>query len=557
MFERRIRHTRRYQEIVNAFIRYGFGYFLFRVGLTDRDLSKGKVHDDADVNLQSIGRRLRMTLQELGPSFIKLGQIASTRHDVLPREIISELEKLQDHVTVFSFDHVRNTMESELDDSLENLFQEVDPEPIATASIGQVHTARLFTGEEVVVKVQRPGLKPVMETDLEILVKFGQMLEERTVWAKRYRVRDMIHELSVSLRNELDYLMEGRSGERIAKQFQRQMPVRIPDIYWDYTTKKVLTMEKVDGIKVSDIETLDVEGYDRHLIAKRLADAMFTQILDQGFFHADPHAGNVFVLPKNTITFLDFGEVGRISDAMTYHFATILVNLHNGNAEALIKTFSKMDLISEKTDIHSFQRDLEALHDSYTNVMIKDMSLGKIIIEIFQVAYYHHIEIPSELVILSKTILTLEGVIGRLDPDFSLMRAAEPYARKLLKRRYSPRRILRNSMSEIAENLEIITGLPRDVKEVMSTLQRGRVGLDINVKQAERFLHRFDKISNRLSFSIIMLAFSILMAGLIIGSAITGQSTVIWDLPIIEIGAVIATLMFILMVVTIIRSGRM
>ncbi len=183
--------------------------------------------------------------------------------------------------------------------------------------------------------------------------------------------------------------------------------------------------------------------------------------------------------------------------------------------------------------------------------------MEKLLSKFFQVAYYHYIDIPSEMAILSKTILTLEGVISRMDPDFSIMRAAEPYARKVLKRRYSPRRILRNSMSEIAENLEIITGLPRDVKEVMSTLQRGRVGLDINVKQAERFLHRFDKISNRLSFSIIMLAFSILMAGLIIGSAITDQSTVIWELPIIEIGAVIATLMFILMVITIIRSGRM
>ncbi|GAA0447488.1 AarF/ABC1/UbiB kinase family protein [Lentibacillus halophilus] len=557
MFERRFRHTKRYREIVNTFIRYGFGYVLFRVGLTDRDLSKKDEQSDTNINMQSIGRRLRYTLQELGPTFIKLGQIASTRHDILPREIISELEKLQDHVTVLSFDHVRQTIETELDDELENIFDDVDPEPMATASIGQVHIARLFTGEEVVVKIQRPGLKPVMETDMEILERIGQILEERTDWAKRYRVLDIIHELSLSLRSELDYLIEGRSGERIAKQFEQQAFVHVPAIYWEYTAKKVLTMEKVDGIKISHVNKLDQAGYDRNVIAKRLADAMFTQILDKGFFHADPHSGNVYILPKTTITFLDFGEVGRISDDMTHHFASIVVNLHNGNAEALIKTFSKMDLIGEKTNMDAFRRDLEALHESYSNVMMKDMSLGKIIIEIFQVAYHHYIDIPSEMAMLSKTILTLEGVISRLDPEFSIMRAAEPYARKVMKRRYSPRRILRRSMNDIAENLEIISDLPRDVKEVMSTLQRGRVGLDINVKQAERFLNRFDKISNRLSFSIIMLAFSILMAGLIIGSAITDQSTVIWKLPIIEIGAVVATLMFILMVITIIRSGRM
>ncbi|WP_234032334.1 ABC1 kinase family protein [Lentibacillus cibarius] len=557
LFERQFRHTKRYQEIVNTFIRYGFGYVLYRIGITDRDLSKKDESTDANENLQNIGRRLRYTLQDLGPTFIKLGQVASTRHDVLPREIITELEKLQDHVTVLPFDHVRQTIESELDDELEHLFVHVEPEPLATASIGQVHAAKLFTGEDVVIKVQRPGLKPIVETDMEILVRIGNLLEERTEWAKRYRIQAIIQELSFSLRNELDYLIEGHSGERIANQFQNKIGVRVPAIYWDFTTQKVLTMEPISGIKISDIETLDAEGYDRKLLAKRLSDAMLTQILDEGFFHADPHSGNVYILPKNTIAFLDFGEVGRLSEGMTYHISSIIYNLHNGDTQALIRTFAKMDLIDEKTDINAFQRDLGALHERYANLMLKDMSLGKVIIEIFQVAYHHAIDIPSEMAMVSKTILTLEGVIGRLDPEFSIMKAAEPYARKLLKRRYSPRRILRKSMNEIVENVEILSGLPKDLKDVMSTLQRGRVGLDINVKQAERFLDRFDKISNRLSFSIIMLAFSILMAGLIIGSAITDQSTVIWKLPIIEIGAVIATLMFILMVITIIRSGRM
>ncbi len=557
LFERQFRHTKRYQEIVNTFIRYGFGYVLYRIGITDRDLSKKDESTDANENLQNIGRRLRYTLQDLGPTFIKLGQVASTRHDVLPREIIIELEKLQDHVTVLPFDHVRQTIESELDDELEHLFAHVEPEPLATASIGQVHAAKLFTGEDVVIKVQRPGLKPIVETDMEILVRIGNLLEERTEWAKRYRIQAIIQELSFSLRNELDYLIEGHSGERIANQFQNKIGVRVPAIYWEFTTQKVLTMEPISGIKISDIETLDAEGYDRKLLAKRLSDAMLTQILDEGFFHADPHSGNVYILPKNTIAFLDFGEVGRLSEGMTYHISSIIYNLHNGDTQALIRTFAKMDLIDEKTDINAFQRDLGTLHERYANLMLKDMSLGKVIIEIFQVAYHHAIDIPSEMAMVSKTILTLEGVIGRLDPEFSIMKAAEPYARKLLKRRYSPRRILRKSMNEIVENVEILSGLPKDLKDVMSTLQRGRVGLDINVKQAERFLDRFDKISNRLSFSIIMLAFSILMAGLIIGSAITDQSTVIWKLPIIEIGAVIATLMFILMVITIIRSGRM
>ncbi len=556
MLGRKIRHTKRYQEIVNVFMKNGFSHFLFRIGVADRGLAQG-LDSEIDTNLKSIGKRLRNALEDLGPTFIKLGQIASTRRDALPPEITSELEKLQDHASVIPFEHVRNTIETELDDTLDNLFRHVNEEPLATASIGQVHTARLFTGDDVIIKVQRPGLKPKMETDMEILHGIGKMLEERTSWARRYRVRGIIYEFTSSLRHELDYLMEGRSGERIAKQFENDVHVRVPDIYWDYTTRKVITMEKIEGIKVSENEQLDQEGYDRKLIAKRLTNAMLTQILDNGFFHADPHSGNIFISPENTIVFLDFGEAGQISEKLKHHFATIIVNLHQGDTKGMIKTFSRMDLIGQKTDLEALRSDLDKLQASYAGVMLKDLSLGRIIIEIFQVAYHHYIEIPTDMAILSKVILTLEGVIGRLDPEFNIMRATEPFARKLIKRRYHPKMIITNSLHELMENIEIISDLPKDLKEVMSVVKRGKVGLDINVKQGDRMLHRLDKISNRMSFSIIMLAFSILMAGLVIGFAITGQSTIIWDLPIIEIGAVIALLMFILMVITIIKSGRM
>src|SRR5699024_1170774 len=220
-------------------------------------------------------------------------------------------------------------------------------------------------------------------------------------------------------------------------------------------------------------------------------------------------------------------------------------------------TFSRMDLIDERTNIEALKRDLDKLHQQYENVKLKDLSLGRIIIGIFNVVYHHYIRIPTEMVIISKTILILEGVLGRLDPEFSLSRAAEPFARKLMMKRYHPIEVLRNSWREIGENIDILTDLPRYVKNVMSVLKKGRVGLDINVKHVNEVMRRLDKISNRIAFSILMLAFSIIMAGLVIGLALVGQSTVIWELPIIEIGAIIALLMFILMVFIIIRSNRM
>ncbi|TFJ92522.1 ABC1 kinase family protein [Lentibacillus salicampi] len=557
MLGKRIRHTKRYQEILNVLVKNGFSHFLFRAGLIDRGLARNKESTDVNTSMKSVGKRLRHALQELGPTAIKLGQIASTRHDTLPPEITEELEKLQDDAPVLDFDHVQNTIETELDDTLENLFAHVNRDPLATASIGQVHAASLLSGEEVVVKVQRPGLKPKMETDLEILHGIGHMLEERTLWAQRYRLGDITDEVSDTLRNELDYIMEGRSGEQVAQQLDSEAFIKFPDIYWEQTTRKVLTMEKINGIKVSNSEKLDEAGYDRAIIARRLADAMLRQILDNGFFHADPHSGNIHILPKNTIAFLDFGETGHISDNLKRHFASIIVNLHQGDTRAMIKTFSRMDLIEEETDLEKLKRDLDKLHQQYENVKMKDLSLGRIIIGIFNVVYQHHIKVPTELVIISKTILTLEGVLGKLDPEFSLSRAAEPFARKLLLRRYHPREIIRNSLQGIGDNLDILTDLPKDIKEIMSVVKKGRVGLDINVNHVDEIMRRMDRISNRIAFSILMLAFSIIMAGLIIGLAVVGQNTVIWELPIIEIGAVIALLMFILMVVIIIRSGRM
>ncbi|WP_174613012.1 ABC1 kinase family protein [Virgibacillus ihumii] len=557
MLGQRIRHTKRYREIVNSFMKNGFSHFLFRVGLTDRGLAKGREPDEINRNMKSIGKRLRHALQDLGPSFIKLGQIASTRYDALPTEITEELEKLQDHATVIPYEHVRYTIETELDDTLENLFEWIDSEPLATASIGQVHSARLLTGEDVVVKVQRPALKSKIDTDLEILHGIGKILEERTAWAQRYRLSDIIGELSNSLRNELDYLMEARGAERVSKQFENNAHVRIPLVYWEFSSKRVMTMEKIDGIKVSKIGELDAKGYDRKIVAQRLADAMLYQLLDNGFFHADPHSGNISILPKNTIAFYDFGETGLINKKQKQHFASIIVNLHQGNTKAMIKTFSKMDIIGEETKLEVLQRDLDDLHSRYENIKTKELSLGRIILDIFNVAYANYIKIPAELALISKVILTLEGVLRRLDPEFSLMRATEPFAQKLMWQRYRPKHIIRNSLEEISEDLSIISELPQDLKDVMDVVKKGKIGLDINVKRGDRIMRRLDKLSNRLAFSILMLAFSILMASLIIGFAIVGQDTIIWNLPIIEFGAVIAFLMFVLMVITIIKSGRM
>jgi len=557
LINKSIRHTKRMQEILNAFLRNGLSHFLHRIGLTDRSKNRGEIDSSVNMNMRDIGIKLRRTLQQLGPAFIKLGQMASTRRDFVPVEIATELQKLQDEVESISFEQIKLIIERELDDSLDHLFHSFNEEPLATASIGQVHLAQLHSGEHVAIKVQRPDIQSKVETDVEILHSLTGLMEARMEWARTYDIQDRLDEFSDSLREELDYRIEGRNCDRIRKEFASDPTVHIPKIYWEYTTKNVLTMERIEGIKITNIAQLDAEGYDRKLIAKRLADSIFQQVLVTGVFHGDPHAGNIFVMPGNVISYIDFGMVGKMSEDMRYHFVSLVLDLKKGDAIGIISTFSKMGILDDEENIYPLQKDLENLIAKYYDVELSQISLGNVMAEIFVIAYRHKVKLPEDITILGKAILTMEDIMDQLDPSFSIMQAVEPFASKLFRDKYDPRKVASQAWHKLKEDADIIAGMPRNLKDIMSLVKKGKLRLDISVKDIEMLLLRMDKISNRLSFSVILLAFSILMAGLIIGAAIAGQTTMLWRLPVIEIGSIVATLMFMFMVYTIFRSGRM
>ncbi|WP_340372985.1 AarF/ABC1/UbiB kinase family protein [Peribacillus sp. FSL E2-0218] len=556
MFGKRLKHAHRYQEIINAFLKNGFGYFVYRLGLSESKAATN-LQPDENLNLRSIGERLQTILQSLGPTFIKLGQIASTRRDFVPEEIVRELEKLQDQVAPFPFDKVRKIVEAELGDSLENLFLEFQEKPLATASIGQVHAARLPSQEVVAIKVQRPDIMPTVETDLEILDDLARLMEARISWARRYQIRKMIDEFAKSLRAELDYNAEGRNGERIAKQFNHDQGLKIPRIHWEYSTKRILTMDFIQGIKINHYKQLDEEGYDRRIIAERLANSLLQQILIDGFYHGDPHPGNIIILPGNVVTLMDFGMVGRLEDDMKYQFASLVINLKRGSTNGLIKTLADMGLLTDETDMASLRADIDELRNKYYDIPLSQISLGGAVNDLFTVANRHHIQIPPEFTMLGKALLTMEAIVEELDPHFSIMKAAEPFGQRLFKERYNPKNIARNTWNQFIESAEAMAELPKDIKEVTGIIKKGKLRLDINIPELQVFLHKLDQISNRLSFSIILLAFSIIMVGLIIGSAIGGETLLLWKIPVIEIGFVVATLMFLLMLYTIFRSGKM
>ncbi|AXI00493.1 ABC transporter [Sporosarcina sp. PTS2304] len=554
MLKRRMKNAQRSQEIINVFLKNGFSHVLFRLGLTDRKFSSAD--EAADVNLYHVGKKLRTALEQLGPTFVKLGQIASGRRDLVAEEIATELEKLQDHVESFSFEVVREIIEAQLGGKIEELFLEFDEVPLASASIGQVHKATLNSGESVAVKIQRPNIERQVNTDLAILHDLAGFLEKNTEWAKAYHLRDLIHEFSHSLREELDYQLEARNAERIAQQFVKVPDIQVPHVYDEYTTRSVLTTDLLTGIKVSNIQQLDKEGYDRKQLAERIADSMLSQVMEYGFFHGDPHPGNIFIAPGPVIYYIDFGMVGQLSKEMTYHFISLLVALQKGNIRRIIDIFSAMDILGEHTNIDALYRDLQIIQRKYYETSLTDLKLGDVFMEIFSIAFRHHIRLPNEIAILSKVILTLESVLGSLDPSFSIMKAVEPYSKKVFFKQYDPRYFLENSWHSLVKNTEILVELPNDIKKAVKTIERGKVELAVGLKESNIIFRRFDKIANRLSLSIVLLAFSILMVGLIIGSAIAGQTAIFLRLPLIEVGSIIATLMFIYLLFSIIRSGR-
>lgn len=557
MLGKRMKHAQRYQEIINVLLRNGFGYIVKDLGISEiMSIPNKKLNTDTDLNQGRIGGRIRSCLQELGPTFIKMGQIASTRRDLIPEHIIKELEKLQDRVPPFPFDQVRQIIEEELGDTLETIFDEFYEKPLAAASIGQVHYARLHSKESVAVKIQRPNIRHVIETDLEILEDLARLMELRIDWAKRYQLRDMIEEFAKSLRQELDYRTEGRNAEKIANQFIGNSAIRIPKIYWDFSTKNVLTMEYIEGIRVNDLKKMDEKGYNRKVIAERLAHSIFHQILMEGFFHGDPHPGNVLVLPGEVIALMDFGMVGRLDHDMKFQFASLVISLKRGNTDAIIKAVSRMGLIPEDADMALLRQDIDDLRDKYYDVPLSQISLGEAVNDLFTVAFHHRIRIPADLTILGKALLTVEGVVESLDPEFSIMSVAEPFGERLMKDRYHPKKLAENAWSHIVEYSEIISDLPKKLREITSIMQQGKLRIEITIPELHLFLTKMDKISNRLSFSIVLLSFSIIMVGLIIGSSIGRQSTLLWRIPAIELGFGVAAVMFLWILFSIFRSGK-
>jgi ubiquinone biosynthesis protein len=557
MIGKRIRHLKRYRDVAKVLARHGFGYLLEEIGLIQMlSLPKRLFTEWEEIDPLTMGERIRQVLEELGPTYIKIGQIASTRADIIPEEILKELVKLQDSVAPFSFEDVQRTVEDELGAPLEEIFATFNKTVIAAASIGQVHLAQLKTGERVAVKVQRPNIKALIETDLEILLDLASLAENRMVRMERLQLRDVFEEFAKSLRNELDYTIEARNSEKISKQFREDLTIHIPDIFWDYSTSKILTMEYVEGIKLNQFAEIEKRGYNRKDIAEHLVKALFHQVLIEGFFHGDPHPGNIFIMNGRVLSFIDFGMVGRLTQDMKNNFASMVIAMMRQNTESMIQAILRIGIIPEDVNLTLLTKEVDDLREKYVDVPMSRISLAGAIGDLLEVAYQHQIRIPADFTLLARCLLILEGIVEKLDPTLSIMDMAKPFGLRLLKERYRPKTIAERVWHNFSDYSDLLVDLPKQMKVLMRDMLRGRIHLDVGIPELDVFMRKLDRISNQISFSIVLLSFSIVMMGLIIASALGRQPIMIWRIPAIEMGFGAAALMLIWLFVSIFKSGK-
>lgn len=548
----------RLREIVQVLFRHGFGYFIDQMDLRHLLPPFEKPAEPAD---SSLGVQLRQALEDLGPTFVKLGQILSTRSDLLPPDIIVELAKLQDQVPPVSFEQIHQVVITELGQPLEEVFSSFEPKPLGSASLGQVHLATLLDSRQVVVKVQRPGVARTVDTDLLVLADLARLAEHRTPWGRIYSFSEMVEEFSRLLREELDYTVESRHAERIAAGFADDTAVHIPAILWELTTTRILTQEYLSGVPLEDHAALLSADYSLPTIAQRLTQAMIKQVLEIGYFHADPHPGNILILPGETIGLLDFGLVGYLSKQRKEIFIRMIIAGYHRKTEVLVQCLKELGTTTVPIKEEELRRDIDFLLDQYFDLPLSQIKLGQAIREITDVAFRHQLRLPSDFTLLAKAIITLEGVVTELDPSLSIIKIIQPVAARLMRQRYSLPHLLNRAEDKVAAYLALAEDIPRLLHNFLDQATNGQLQVNWALVELQTMLRHFDRISNRISFSMVLLAFSIIMASLILGSALVRpydpSRIFVWRLPILETGFLAAGIMVGWLLWAIFRSGKL
>jgi ubiquinone biosynthesis protein len=535
-------NLKRLNEIIRVLSKYEFGYITEKIKLKNKIPFTGNSYEYESIEEldATTPLRLRLVLQELGTTFIKLGQALSTRPDLVGDEIAGEFSKMQDDNPPVGFEIIKSIIEDELGDSPENLFSSFEKEPLGSASIGQVHKAVLKSGDKVAVKVQKPGVADLIGKDITIMRFLARRVNDYMPQFRNYNLPGIVDEFERSILKEIDYSQEAMNIIRFEYNFKDDETVYVPKVYKEYSTSKVLTMELIEGKKVSDVINSD-EGFDKPLVAKRGVESFFKQVLIHGFFHADPHPANIYVLDDNIVCFLDYGMMGILDKEFRENLAELIIYFMENSVKGMINQLIYMGIINETIDIKAFRYELTDLMYRYYGIGLNEMHGG--MNDLISLMRKYKIQLPREFVLLARGIGMLEDAGEKLDPNFNPVEAFKPMAKKVISKRISPLRVIDFVKDNVFEVEHLIKTLPRGISRTLYHLEEGKISIEIEHKGMER-------ISNKISTSLII-------AALLIGSSLimqTDKGILILGFPFLGvIGFIISMILGLALVLSILK----
>ncbi len=544
-------------KIVSVIGKYGFSELLSRMHkglgiIPDKILG---ARQEKTLLTYTPQQRVRLALEELGPAFTKLGQILSLRPDIIPPSYAQELEKLQDRTPPVQFKKIMEVIQDEFTEDVREMFAQVEETPVASASVAQVHRAVLkHTGEVVAIKVLKPGTRAIVEKDLSVVTHLLRIAVNYIPELRAYNPLRMVSEFSEILLGELNFHKEANTIERFSRFFSKKDYIHIPKIYKQYSTNRVLVMEYIEGIKISDIEALDSSGVDRKKVAQNATEIFLREIFEFGFFHADPHPGNIFILRDNTVAPIDFGITGYVDDEGVQIIGNILLGLMERDVDKIIRYLKRYNFITDETDERRLKIDLIDLMDSTWNVTLSQIDVSRSIREIFTLTRRYRIQFPGEYFLIFKTLLEVDGVTRRLQPEYNIAESIKPYMRRWFMDQYSPKRYIKDLVVLLDDLNYFLRYLPTEMGSIIKRFRYGKWKLPLVHENLEKAVSDIDRIGNRLSFSVII-------AALLLSSAIIVQAKVgpfIKGYPVLGLaGFFIAAVMGIWLLFAIIRSGKL
>ena len=506
------KNIKRYKEILHILIKYGFGFAVEKLNMDHVAYKIPITKPNEELQYMTTGERIRKAFEELGPTYVKLGQILSTRNDIFDQDIIDELSKLRDNVEEFSTDIAREIFVSETKLNIEDVFKEFNEVPIAAASIGQVYEAKLYSGEDVIIKIQRPNIERTIKADLEILQSGASILND-IVKENETNFEKILEEFKVQLLRELDYNFEAINAMKFYEIFKDSEEVYIPKIYSEYTTKRVLVMEKIIGVKLSDISKIKKFGWDTDNISKIGVKALFKQVFECGFFHADPHPGNIFVLNSNCISYIDFGMIGIVDKKTFNSLNNIVLAAVQKNADKIIFLLEDMGITKTTVDKDALKLDLLYLLHYYYDVPLDKISLSDILNEIFMFFRKYNIAMPTELTTLAKTIITLEGTARELNPNFTVYSIGQEFIRYYYNNRLNPKALFDSSKDSIEDIYLDLKTIPKQLRVILKNIEKNNIKIHIDDIKAPKLEEQLSDLTTNISLSLVL-------ASLVVGSSL-------------------------------------